>query len=124
MIPAMVQAFKTKQQWLPKIALDVLKQWLQGSINEWKGKRLLMPERPDHSSKQTAGTPKRREAIDRYIDEVFRMTGRKITRTDIWKAARYKTRTEFERWERYDKRATKAADERFLGILAEKPHLR
>ncbi|MGP0074875.1 MAG: hypothetical protein ACLPWF_23440 [Bryobacteraceae bacterium] len=42
MIPAVVQAFKTKQQWLPKIALDVLTQWLQGPISEWKGKRLLM----------------------------------------------------------------------------------
>jgi hypothetical protein len=62
MIPAMVQAFKTKQQWLPKIALDVLKQWLQGSINEWKGKRLLLqasaPQRKARAKRQSDGEEK------------------------------------------------------------------
>jgi len=66
----------------------------------------------------------RRAAVDAYIGEVFRRTGKRITRTDIWRSARYKSRTEFERWERQDRRATKAADERFTRILAEKPHLR
>jgi len=66
----------------------------------------------------------RRKAIDDYINEVSSLTGKLITRTDIWKAARYKTRTEFERWQRKDRRATKAAHDRFTRILAEKPHLR
>lgn len=65
-----------------------------------------------------------RGAVDAYIEEVFSRTGKRITRRDIWKSARYKTRTEFERWERRDRRATKAASERFTRILTEKPHLK
>jgi len=63
--------------------------------------------------------------VDAYINEVEEKTGRKITRTDIWKKARYKSRTEFERWERNDaKRPNKVANERFTDILHDKPHLR
>ncbi len=42
MIPAMVDAFKVRQAWLPKVPLDVLTRWLEGPISEWKGKRLLL----------------------------------------------------------------------------------
>jgi hypothetical protein len=67
----------------------------------------------------------RRAAVDAYIGEVFRQTGKRITRTDIWKTVRYKTRTEFERWERNDpKNPNKTADARFRKILTEKPHLK
>jgi hypothetical protein len=66
----------------------------------------------------------RRQAIDRYIDEVWEKKRKRITRTNIWKEGRYATRTEFERWERCDPRATKTADERFRRILREKPHLK
>jgi hypothetical protein len=67
----------------------------------------------------------RRAAVDAYIQEVFVKTGTRITRTDIWKRARYKSRTEFERWERNDlKHQNKTADKRFTQILTEKPHLK
>ena len=67
----------------------------------------------------------RRAAVDAYIDEVFKKTGKRITRTDIWKAARYKSRTEFERWERKDsKRPNKTAHQHFTRILSDKPHLK
>ena len=67
----------------------------------------------------------RHAAVDSYIEEVFRRTGRRITRTEIWKSARYKSRTEFERWERNDpKNPNKTAHERFTRILREKPHLK
>ncbi len=69
----------------------------------------------------------RRAAVDAYIEEVFRTIAKRITRTDIWKSARYKTRTEFERWQRNDptdRRKNKTADERFTRILTEKPHLK
>jgi hypothetical protein len=66
----------------------------------------------------------RRAAVNAYIEEVFSRTGKRITKTDIWKSARYKSRTEFERWERQDRRATKTANERFTRILTEKPHLK
>ena len=66
----------------------------------------------------------RRAAVDAYIDEVFSKTGKRITRTDIWKSAGYRSRTEFERWERQDRRATKTANQHFTRILTEKPHLK
>jgi len=67
----------------------------------------------------------RRAAVDAYIDEVFKKTGKRITRTDIWKAARYKSRTEFERWERKDpKHPNKTAHQHFTRILSDKPHLK
>jgi len=67
----------------------------------------------------------RRLAVDAYIEEVFNRTGKRITRTDIWKSARYKSRTEFERWERNDpKNPNRTAHQRFTRILTEKPHLK
>jgi hypothetical protein len=48
----------------------------------------------------------------------------RISRTSIWKSVGYKSRTEFERWERNDPRATKTAHQRFSKILSEKPHLK
>jgi hypothetical protein len=67
----------------------------------------------------------RRALVDAYIEEVLREKGSQITRTDIWKSAGYKTRTEFERWERNDQnRPNKAAHENFTRILFEKPHLK
>ena len=68
--------------------------------------------------------PSRHSAVDAYIAEGREM-GRSITRTDIWRKAGYKTRTEFERWQRNDpKNPNKAAAERFDRILKEKPHLK
>lgn len=72
-----------------------------------------------------SGPVDRRAAVDAYIEEVSKKTGQRITRTDIWKTARYKSRTEFERWERNDpKKPNKSAHQRFTQILDEKPHLK
>lgn len=70
-------------------------------------------------------TSDRRAQVEAYIEEVRIKTGHNITKADIWKMARYKSRTEFERWERNDpKRPNRAANERFSKILSEKPHLK
>ena len=66
----------------------------------------------------------RRAAIESYREEVLKKKGTKITKADIWREARYKSRTEFERWERGDHRANKTAHQRFCRILVEKPHLK
>jgi hypothetical protein len=67
----------------------------------------------------------RRQAVDAYIEEVFAKTEKRITRKDIWTAMRYKSRTEFERWERNDvKHPNKTANQRFNRFLREKPHLK
>jgi hypothetical protein len=65
----------------------------------------------------------RRAAVDAYIREVLDKTGKRITRTDIWKKAGYRSRTEFERWERADPRLNRTAPKNFTRVLTEKPHL-
>lgn len=59
----------------------------------------------------------RRAAVDAFVEKTLRETGKRITRADIWRSAGYKTRAEFERWERCDKRATNAANRNFTRIL-------
>jgi hypothetical protein len=65
----------------------------------------------------------RRQLVDDYIEEC-RQAGVRIIRVDIWKAAKYKTRSEFERWERNDSRATETAGRYIMRVLTEKPHLK
>ena len=75
--------------------------------------------------KRTPNPANRRAAVDAYIQDVLERTGKKITRADFWKAAGYKTRTEFERWQRSDtKHENKAADANFTRVLTKKPHLK
>jgi len=84
------------------------------------------PELPADTGMHAAveSTGLRRAKVDAYIAEVLRKTGREITRADIWKAADYKSRSEFERWERNDsKRPNKTAHCRFMQVLTQKPHL-
>ena len=78
-----------------------------------------------HPAKSPAKN-ERKAAVEAYIREVFENTQppRKITKTDFWKQAGYKTRTEFEKWQRYDKACTKAAEANFSRILRDKPHLK
>ena len=73
---------------------------------------------------RTSDRSERQKAVDDYIEEIFAKTGKRISRTSIWKSVGYKSRTEFERWERNDPRATKTAHQRFSKILSEKPHLK
>jgi hypothetical protein len=66
----------------------------------------------------------RKAAVDAYIEEVFLKTGKRIHRTDIWTAAKYKDATEFQRWQRKDPRTTPTAEKAFARILSTKPHLK
>jgi len=59
----------------------------------------------------------RKERVEAYRAEIQKLTGIRITKTDIWKAAGYKARTEFERWERDDALATTAADLNISRVL-------
>jgi hypothetical protein len=63
----------------------------------------------------------RREAVNAFIAEVLLKTGRKIIRKNIWMVAHYKERTEFERFQRGDRRTTKAAIEAFNRVLKMDP---
>jgi hypothetical protein len=84
------------------------------------------PSMASARAKAAEGKPAdRRAMVDAYIEEVLSKTGKKISRTDIWKSVGYKTRTEFEKWQRRDPtKVNKAADERFTKMFTEKPHLK
>jgi hypothetical protein len=66
----------------------------------------------------------RQAAVKAYIAEVFEQTGKRISKSAIWKKAGYKTRSDFERWERNRKNASKVSHDRFTRILTEKPLLK
>ena len=67
-----------------------------------------------------AGTDQR-AAVDAYIEEVFQETGKRITRTDIWRGAGYRDRTEFQRFQRDDPHVTRSARNNFSRILKMDP---
>jgi hypothetical protein len=71
-----------------------------------------------------AGKPanERRDQVDQFIAAVLQTTGEKITRTDIWRAAGYRDATDFERFQRNDKRASKTAIASFSRILTMEPN--
>lgn len=85
--------------------------------------RLATPAPSNQTAKKHHN--ERRAMVNAYIEEVLITTGIRITRKDIWTKAGYKTRTEFERWERGDeKHPNKSANANFRRILAQKPHLK
>lgn len=65
----------------------------------------------------------RRTLIDEYIALVFRKTGARITRTDIWRAAGYSHRREFEGWQRGDAKEGSAIDAAIARVLRQRPHI-
>jgi hypothetical protein len=62
----------------------------------------------------------RRAAVDRFIAKVAE-AGYKITRKDIWTVAGYKNSTDFERFQRADRRTTETAAANFTRVLRMKP---
>jgi len=135
------QAWLEAQRGLGRLtdgALLELRSRLAERVEWWKAeaRRYLAEQKADlaHASHENAPTEAdaagskstdRRALVNGYIDEVFRATGKRITRKMIWRSAGYKSRTEFERWERRDaKRPNNAAHDNFIRILNEKPHLK
>jgi hypothetical protein len=74
---------------------------------------------PEPTLKSTGS--QNRAAIDEFIRKVRDTTGRKITRTDIWTAANYTNRTDFERYQRDDPRTTDTARAKFSHVLKMQP---
>jgi hypothetical protein len=87
------------------------------------------PDLKDPASGSARGPNRRadRQAlVDAHIEKIFQLTGKRISRADIWRSAHYTWRTEFERWEScyYERRGKKpntSAHQRFMRILIEKP---
>lgn len=85
------------------------------------------PARPDSAEGPCSGQDPvmtRKERVKAYMEEVKKLTGERITKAHIWREAGYKSRTEFERWERNAPRATNAADQNINRVLREKPHIK
>jgi hypothetical protein len=85
-----------------------------------------VPSTNQHATMECRGRENRRALVNAYIDEVSRKTRQRITRKDIWIAAQYTNRTEFQRWQRDDpKHPNESAHKCFMRILTiDKPHLR
>jgi hypothetical protein len=81
---------------------------------------IFKPATPGRSTATNEVARRRRALVDAYIEHESRRTGTRTTRTAIWKSCGYKSRTEFERWERNDPRATKTAQQRFTTLLEKK----
>lgn len=62
----------------------------------------------------------RRAAVDSFIAKAAE-AGYKITRKDIWTVAGYKNSTDFERFQRADRRTTETAAANFARVLRMKP---
>jgi hypothetical protein len=96
-------------------------------LEYWRDYRLLflLQAKEEQEAVTSMSASDRRAVVDKYIDDVYRLTGKRVTRTQIWKKAGYTTRTEFERWQRQDPRATSAAHDKFMKLLLqERPDLK
>lgn len=125
---ALQRELKTLQDGLEATVSRLEREWRDRIRREVLAAEIELLESKQEAATNSTGEREngsnRRAIVDAYIEEVLTKTSKRITRTDIWKKVGYKTRTEFERWERNDPKATKTADERFTKILTEKPHLK
>jgi hypothetical protein len=64
-------------------------------------------------------TPK--EKVETFITKMQPLSGKKITRKDIWIVAGYSDATEFERFQRDDPRTTRGAKTKFGRVLKMDP---
>lgn len=78
----------------------------------------LPPKAVTISDEQLPSTKKR---IESFLDDVGRIVGRRVTKTELWKAARYGDETEFERFQRDDPRTTHSARRSFENLLSMTP---
>lgn len=109
------------------LALTNLVDDIYESVNHLTRRKDGKAAQPQFSTIEAKGGD-RRSDVDAYIQEVFLKTGRRITRTIIWKEAGYTSRAEFERWEsgwyeRHGGKPNKTASRRFNDLLTRKPHL-
>jgi len=102
--------------WISGLRRDETLARRNAPVVDWDAKRQMVKVNP--IAQWTAAQ------VDEYIEEVFRVTKKRIFRTAIWKEARYRDATEFERWQRNDSRSRKKHDRDFTRVLTEKPHLK
>jgi hypothetical protein len=101
-----------------------LKSQILRRLGETEGAKAESPVSAPSANPKSSIAAQRRALIDAYVEEVYRLREKRITRAAIWKAAGYKTRTQCERWERDDPRQTKLVHQHIMRVLREKPHLK
>ena len=80
-----------------------------------------VPAQPDELPEH-ATTDQKAQAVKAFLTEAQAATGEQFLKQDIWRAAGYEVATEFERWQRNDRKATKAADRNIRRVLREKQY--
>jgi hypothetical protein len=105
---------------------DSMRSAIRESLEEIKDRRLRgvshlpKPLTTSTTKKPVITKDERRELINNFISEVSVAATRRITRTDIWKAAGCRDATSFERFQRND-RVSKSASEAFSRVLKMTP---
>jgi hypothetical protein len=91
---------------------------------DWMAQAYAAYDQRQHTIvRSDAAGPPNKARVDGYIAEVRRVTGRKLTKRDLWRD-HYDEATEFERWQRGDKRTTHKARQVFEKLLRDRPHLK
>jgi hypothetical protein len=83
----------------------------------------ITPEEPQPATVVHTGNSKGtdpRAQVDAFIERVFEVKGRRITRTDIWRVAGYTEATQFERFQR-NRGASVGSIAKFTNILKLEP---
>jgi hypothetical protein len=131
-VRALSMAFRLKYQFYLRLFLNWysfdlrLRAHLSNRMAHWEAEahRRLASEPEERSPRpllvMTSTATDRRAAVDNFIAKLAD-AGRKITRKDIWTVAGYKNPTEFERFQRADRRTTESAIANFNRVLRMKP---
>ena len=80
-----------------------------------------VPAQPDELPEH-ATTDQKAQAVKAFLTEAEAATGERFFKKDIWRAAGYKSATEFQRWQRNHSRATETADQNIRRVLMDKQY--
>jgi len=93
-----------------------------------RGKLPAPDDRPEQPIAREAGATGASQAkvtnramVDACLAKVLEKTGQRITRRDLWRVAGYSNATEFERFQRNDRRTTETARANFKRVLSMNP---
>ena len=84
------------------------------------GAAAALPQSNGQAQTDTIPQKTNRERVDDYLADLYKKTGKRHTRKEIW-GPHYDSATEFQRWQRNDKRTTRRARDLFEGIVSRSP---
>ena len=80
-----------------------------------------VPAQPDELP-EDATREQKAQAVKAFLTEAQAATGERFLKKDIWRAAGYKSATEFQRWQQNHSRATETADRNIRRVLRDKQY--